>query len=110
MNKQKALARLDAIEKEAEELRKIIDGKIEYDGSKIYVATGGGKEHCSAPYILCGTGSEYSFFSLSNTHSRLITTFSIVDCFAYCEERDFTIHEFDNRREALQFFLDHIEE
>lgn len=110
MDKDKAMERLDAIEKEAKELRKIIDGKrIEYGMGKLYVGVKDGE-----PYILTGSNTEkhYRFHTLAGlTPSEQAWSCSQKtgqDCIDYHLADGFDIYVFDDTKKALQFFIDNL--
>ena len=104
MDKLQAIKRLDAIEAEAKELRKVIEGKVVYNTKKIYVGIWLGR-----PFILQGVADENNhFFSLESSccfHDRTTTGQSAIDSM---EKDGGTIHEFTDTRTALQFFLDNL--
>ena len=107
MDKDKAMDRLDAIEKEARELRKIIDVKeIEYSMHKLYVGIKDGQ-----PYILAGDRSNqyYRFHTFAayapTEHAWSNTKKTGQECIDYHIKSGFDIHVFDNTRKALQFFI-----
>ena len=110
VDKDKAMERLDAIEKEAKELRKIIDGKkIEYSMKKLYVGIKDGQ-----PYILAGDSSNqyYRFHTFSGCSPTeegwYFPQKTGQECIDYHLKDGFDIHVFDNTKEALQFFIDHL--
>ena len=106
----KAMERLDAIEKEARELRKIIDGEtIEYSMRKLYVGIKYGQ-----PYILAGLSTDgyYRFHTFTGLNpSEEAWSFAKKtgqECIDYHLKDGFDIHVFDNTKEALQFFIDNL--
>lgn len=104
MDKSQAIARLDAIEAEQKELRKIIEGKATFDRDKIYVAI-----VRKEPYILSGRPNEGFFFY---THENSVMVFdeqkSGQEAINSIEKNGGTVHEFTDTRTALQFFLDNL--
>ena len=106
MDKDKAMERLDAIEKEAKELRKIIDGKkIEYSMKKLYVGIKDGR-----PYILAGTNDDYYRFHCFNGPNPSEQGWGFPqktgqDCLDYHLKCGFDIYVFDDTQKALQFFI-----
>lgn len=111
MNKSEAISRLDAIEKEQAELRKIIEkgDKIVYDITRLYVAIYKGD-----PYILAGDGtSRYFRFHTFGDYNMSEQGWSSSnktgqECIDYHLSAGFDIHVFDDTKEALQFFIDHL--
>ena len=111
MNKDEAMKRLEAIEKETAELKKIIEAsdRIVYDKGKIYVSVSAN----GAPALLVGRDNAYAFHTFNGgtewSHSPNCDTAQI----AIDEESDGDtnmIHVFSNRKEALEFFLSKCEE
>jgi len=111
-NKNEAIKRLDAIEKEQAELRKIIEkgDKIVYDISKLYVGILNG-----CPYIMVGKGGSKEHFNMHSLDNGVPTCMTYTDdsdrgqeCIDAHIERGFTIHVFDDTKKALQFFIDHL--
>lgn len=109
MNKEEAMKRLDSIENEAKELRKIIEGNgIEYEGDHtLYVALRNG-----APYILIGgRGMDKDFYSLRSTEWRSgWSSEAGQDAINEAIDAGSDIHVFTDTREALQFFIDNLKE
>ena len=110
MDKKKAMERLDAIENEAKELRKILErpDRIEYDETKIYVMKLNGS---SAVYthILVGKKGNFMWFTLCSTRQTFndvyyLTEQDALDCVLGRE--DCTIHAFSNRNDALKFMME----
>lgn len=106
MDKQEAMNRLDAIEREAKALREIIEGeKIVFDGNRIYVAT----KTAESPYILLGGScEEKGFYSLEDTEYRMFSLSSGQECIDKAIRYGYTIRRFSNTREALTFFLENL--
>jgi hypothetical protein len=109
MDKDKAMKRLDAIEKEAKELRKIIDGKLEYDSHRLYVGI-----YEENPYIMTGSACDecFKFFTLGqdllSEQCYASSKTSGQECLDYHIEAGFDIHVFDDTKKALQFFIDNL--
>jgi hypothetical protein len=111
MDKQGAMKRLDAIECEAKELRKIIEKPegIEYDDSKFYVGLAADGNPC----ILAGVRTRlFAFFMFKGAypteqrHGRSRDTAQeMIDQFL--EEKGATVHPFSDVRQGLEFFLEH---
>jgi hypothetical protein len=109
MDKKEALSRLYSLEREASELRKIIekpdDTKV-FDTSMLYVAVVNRK-----PYLLAGVDNKFSWWGFeqasyeSPTHNRLCdrsTAQEALDRIAI----DGTLYSFSNPREGIAFFCD----
>lgn len=113
MDKANAMARLDAIEREASELRKIIEGKtgLVYDESKIYVGL-----LDDQPYVMsgrsCNPNAGFVFQSFSGDRPALkIYSYPRETgqaCLDYHINAGFEIRAFSDTKEALQFFIDNI--
>lgn len=109
MNKSDALKRLDAIETEAKELRKIIDGKIEYKEDKLYVGVMSGQYLGNGGYILVGTKGSFAFYCFRESPTQQhwssghTSGQSCIDNFV---ANGGTVHEFDDVREGFKFFLE----
>lgn len=107
MDKQAAMKRLDAIEREAKELRAIIDRpQLRYDKTKLYVGVKDGE-----PYIMVGYNSEpyfrfHTFGGLGKTQNGWCepkkTGQECLDCH---QNKGFEIREFTDTKEALEYFL-----
>ena len=110
MDKQEAIKRLDALDAEAKELRKIIErgDAIEYDENLMYVAI-----FDSHPYILMGE-SENNYFRWHSMgldgwgrpteqgwYSNHKTAQAALD---YATSRG-KLHAFGDPREAIEFFI-----
>ena len=109
MNKVEAKKRLDAIEAETKALREILDkpNKIIYDFGKLYVLEY--KGHSTYRYILLGIREHFTWYTLSNAEETFDGTEykcqqDALDCVLGRE--DCTIHEFDNRDDALKFMME----
>ncbi len=100
-----AQKRIDAIEREAKELREIIEGKkIVYDWQKLYVATKEG----SRPLMLVGTKeceTVFSSFFVSGLYLSIKKGQENID---YIISEGYTVSEFTDTRKALEFFLDNL--
>jgi hypothetical protein len=114
MDKQEAIKRLDALDNEAKELRKIIEqGDMVYDEGKIYIGI-----MCDEPYVMTGRyplpGSAFCFQSFDRGKKELIRWDSEKATGQECLDQHlsdgFDIHAFDSTREAFQFFLDNLRE
>jgi len=110
MDKNAAIKRLDAIEAEAKELRKVIDGGLVFDRWRIYVAVIG-----DTPYLLVGDLSadpRYRFNSFNSTAAGWSCPVKggqeAIDYVVNGQAFPGTVHEFTDTREALQFFLDNL--
>ena len=104
MDKKKAMERLDAIENEAKELRKILEkpDRIEYDSDVIYVA----QENHSV-YFLAGCNDTYAFYTLSASELRFNPAASSgQDAIDEMISDGFVIHTFTNRNDALKFMME----
>jgi hypothetical protein len=108
MDKKGAIERLDAIEKEAEELRKIIkrSDKIEYDEMKMYVAV-----YHSYAYMLCGSRNEGYFrwhtfknYPTEEGKTRAAKTGQeAINDMIYSEG---DVHTFSDPKEGMKFFYE----
>lgn len=108
MNKDEAMKRLEAIEKETAELKKIIGAsdRLVYNGDKIYIAYG-----VKGPYILLGRQERYFFYELMDTEYVFDTAVKTgQEAINIMYKEGFSIEEFTNRKEALEFFLSKCEE
>jgi hypothetical protein len=125
MDKKAAIKRLDALEEyirdqensmrdgkeEAKKLREIIEkgDKIVYDSSKLYIGM-----YEEEPHLLTGTGDEkhWRFHSFDSCNKSCIGwDFGDGDEQYYIDhalDAGFDIHVFDDTKEALQFFIDHL--
>ena len=105
MDKSQAIKRLYAIEAEAKELRKVIEGKITFDKNKIYVAI-----WRNEPHILVGSNASeyYRFHDLTNTIRGIDSSMSNGQDVIDSASEQGTIHEFTDTRTALQFSLDNL--
>lgn len=107
MNKDEALRRLDAIEKEQAELRKIIEkgDTLVFRRDKIYVALYDGK-----PWMMLGEANAgFCFYQLIDTESSYaMSKKSGQECLLYHTNAGFDIHVFDATTDALAFFLNHL--
>jgi hypothetical protein len=109
MDKTEAMKRLDAIEEEAKELRKIIienkKMKIYYDWHKLYV---GVKDN--VPYLLLGEDSKhFNFYNIRCTDGRWYDIIkNSQECIDSHIKDGFEIYEFDDTRKALEFFLGYL--
>ena len=110
MDKKKAMERLDAIENEAKELRKILErpDRIEYDETKIYVMK---YKPSSTTYthILVGKKGNFTWFSLDSikqTFNGVWYAFEqeALDC--VIGRDDCEIFTFTNRNDALKFMME----
>ena len=110
MDKKKAMERLDAIENEAKELRKILEkpDRIEYDDTKIYVLkyVGGSNVYT---HILVGKKSNFTWFTLRSTRQTFndayyLTEQDALDCVLGMD--DCKIFTFTNRNDALKFMVE----
>lgn len=111
MDKAKAIARLDAIEAEAKELRKVIEGKVTFDGDKLYVAILGERPLRSIPFILAGRpDGRHHFHSFQDCQDVWDGGPSGQDAINSVISRNGTVHEFTDTRTALQFFLDNLKD
>ena len=110
MDKQEAIKRLDALDAEAKELRKIIErgDAIEYDENLMYVAI-----FDSHPYILMGyaLGVYFRWHSMGLDGHGCPTVQGWADnhktaqaALDYAARRG-TLHAFGDPREAIEFFL-----
>lgn len=106
-DKDKALERLAAIEKEAAELRKIIEKpELVYDENKLYVGVKDG-----TPYIMAGyEHMKYFRFQRFDGFSKTeqgpaFPRETGQKCLDYHIERGFDIRAFDDTEEALEYFL-----
>jgi len=113
MDKAEAIERLDALEDEAKKLREIIEreAEIKYDRDKMYIAIFNGHH-----YILMGSNCDHYFRwhsmgldgngrpstqAWSNNH---LTGQAALDCATQSGQ----LWEFDEPREALEYFLAHV--
>ena len=109
-DKKDAMKRLDAIENEAKELRKILEkpDRIEYDFKKIYVLEYRGTLPVYK-HILLGTRGYFSWYSINNVEqtfngTRYECQQDALDCVLGRE--DCTVHTFTNRNDALKFMME----
>jgi len=110
MNKREVIKRLDALDAEAKELRKIIErgDAMEYDNSLMYVAI-----FDSHPYILMGyaSGEYFRWHSLGLDGYGNPTTQGWADNHKTAQAaldyaaRNGKLHAFGDPREAIEFFL-----
>jgi len=111
MDKKEAMKRLDAIEEEAQKLREIIEkgDKIVYAKEKLYVAIKNGD-----PYILAGDGNgdHFRFYTFSipcpSEQGWSYANKTGQECIDSHVKEGFDIHAFDDTKEAMQFFIDHL--
>lgn len=106
MDKQAVMKRLDAIEREAQELRAIIEKPLVYDDTKIYIGVKDGEPHIMVGNIAhnyyrfhCFARqykSEHGWSSPKNTGQ---------ECLDYHLNAGFEIREFDNTKEAFEYFM-----
>lgn len=106
MDKNEAMKRLEAIEKEAAELKKLTESpdRLVYDKTKIYVSVSSN----GAPALLVGRDSAYAFHTFNGgtewSHSPNCDTAQIAIDEEAGEDTNM-IYVFSDRKEALQFFL-----
>jgi hypothetical protein len=109
MDKAKAMERLDAIENEAQELRKMIDTKLVYDHGKLYVGILNGN-----PFIMVSSSNNDAFrfhnFNGDNmaAHGYAYGKDTGQECLDYHIAAGFKIYTFNTTKEAFQFFLDNL--
>ena len=105
MDKQKALKRLDVIEKEAEELRKILDGETVFDSTKNYVFA---CQLDGEPYIMASNLDigHYRFQSFKNLGTGWDDPAKTGQGCLDHHAKFGTIYEFDGCIPAVEFFLE----
>lgn len=106
MDKKKALSRLDSLEHEAAELRKIIEGpdKVIFDNDALYVAVVDG-----SPYILTGVDNRFSWWGFKKgefehpIHNRYCDRGSAQDAIDRIAE-DGEVFSFSDPVKGIRFF------
>jgi hypothetical protein len=107
MDKDDAIKRLDALDHEAAELRKIIEkgDKLVYDDTKMYVAIMNG-----IPYLLCGHEHNNYFswhrFASASPAEHVWDSAEDNGQYALDSVKDYDIHVFADPREGMKFFYD----
>ena len=105
-DKEKAIARLDAIEKEAAELRKIIEKPVlAYDSSKVYIGVNNGKPYIMAGYEGAGYFRFHAYERYSTEQGYDNPQKTGQECLDYHKKEGFDIREFSNAENALEYFL-----
>jgi hypothetical protein len=105
IDKAEAKKRLDAIEKEARELREIIEkgDRIEYDGEKMYIWVTGGDA-----YILHGIMHDYAWIAFcDNAPAECLANGTYTSAQSTLDSaNDGKVHVFTDTRKAFEFFLE----